>query len=187
MGWFGRRKRPGMSPLVAVDPDHFRRVLSHFCSGVVAVTAVAGGRPVGLTCQSFSSLSLDPPLVMFGAARASRSWPDVRRVGRFAVNILGADQEEISRTFARTGVDKFAGLTWRPGATGAPLIDGALAHVECELVAVHDGGDHEIAVGRVLALAERAEETHPLLFFRSEYRSLRGAPDLGLPPSPVDR
>jgi 3-hydroxy-9,10-secoandrosta-1,3,5(10)-triene-9,17-dione monooxygenase reductase component len=147
----------------------------------VVVTAGVGGRPVGLTCQSFSSLSVDPPLVMFGAARASRSWPDVRRVGRFAVNVLGDDQAEVSRTFARTGVDKFDGLTWRPGWTGAPLLDGALAHIECELAAVHDGGDHEIAVGRVLALAERADEAHPLLFFRSEYRSLRGYPS-----SPVD-
>jgi 3-hydroxy-9,10-secoandrosta-1,3,5(10)-triene-9,17-dione monooxygenase reductase component len=181
MGWFGRRRRPGAGAPIAVDPAQFRRVLSHFCSGVVVVTAVAGGRPVGLTCQSFSSLSVDPPLVMFGAARASRSWPDVRRVGRFAVNVLGDDQAEVSRTFARTGVDKFTGLTWRPGLTGAPLLDGALAHIECELTAVHDGGDHEIAVGRVLTLAERADEAHPLLFFRSEYRSLRGHPS-----SPVD-
>ena len=185
MAWFGRRKRPGTTTLVAVDPDYFRRVLSHFCSGVVVVTAVAGGRPVGLTCQSFSSLSLDPPLVMFGAAKASRSWPDVRGVGRFAVNILGDDQAEVSRLFARTGRDKFGDLTWRPGVTGAPLIDGSLAHIECELAAVYDGGDHEIAVGRVLALEERADESHPLLFFRSEYRSLRRAPDF--PSSPVDR
>jgi 3-hydroxy-9,10-secoandrosta-1,3,5(10)-triene-9,17-dione monooxygenase reductase component len=169
MGWFGRRRR---SRPVALDPVRFRRVLSHFCSGVVVVTAISKGRPVGLTCQSFSSLSLDPPLVMFGAALASRTWPEVRSAGRFAVNILGADQIEISRIFARSGTDKFADLGWRPGATGAPMLDGALAHIECELVATHPGGDHEIAVGQVVALDE-GDGTHPLLFFRSEYRSLR--------------
>jgi 3-hydroxy-9,10-secoandrosta-1,3,5(10)-triene-9,17-dione monooxygenase reductase component len=179
MGWFGRRRRTEAAAqvgvdLVGVDTDRFRRVLSHFCSGVVVVTAVSGGRPVGLTCQSFSSLSLDPPLVMFGAALGSRTWPEVRAAARFAVNILADDQEEISRRFARTGADKFADLGWRPGATGAPLLDGALAHVECELVTTHPGGDHEIAVGRVVALEERAADgSHPLLFYRSAYRSLR--------------
>jgi 3-hydroxy-9,10-secoandrosta-1,3,5(10)-triene-9,17-dione monooxygenase reductase component len=182
MGWFGRRRRTEAAAqvgvdLVGVDTDRFRRVLSHFCTGVVVVTADSGGRPVGLTCQSFSSLSLDPPLVMFGAARGSRTWAEVRAAGRFAVNILADDQEEISRRFARTGADKFADLGWRPGSTGAPLLAGALAHIECELVATHPGGDHEIAVGRVVALEERAVEgAHPLLFYRSAYRSLRSEP-----------
>jgi 3-hydroxy-9,10-secoandrosta-1,3,5(10)-triene-9,17-dione monooxygenase reductase component len=175
MGWFGRRRRTRPTT-VAVDPAEFRKVLSHFATGIVVVTAVSDGRPIGLTCQSFSSLSLDPPLIMFSVSKASRSWPELRAVGRFAVNILGDEQEAVSRTFARTGADKFAGLAWRPGTTGAPLIAGALAHIECTLGAVHDGGDHVIAVGRVLGLEERTDESHPLLFFRSEYRSLRCRP-----------
>jgi len=159
-----------------VDPDRFRQVLSEFCSGIVVVTGWARSHPVGLTCQSFSSLSLDPPLVMFAAARTSRSWPRIRRAGRFAVNILGDDQEEISRTFALSGVDKFAGVQWRPGVTGAPLLAGALAHLECALASVYDGGDHQIAVGRVVGLREYGPEGHPLLFYRGEYHSLRKEP-----------
>lgn len=155
------------------DPDGFRRVLSHFCSGIVVVTALHGPQPVGLTCQSFSSLSLEPPLVLFSVARTSRSWGRVRAAGRFAVNILGADQERVSRVFSTPGADKFAGQRWSPGrVTGAPLLAGALAHLECSIYAVHDGGDHEIAVGRVLALHEQDDPGPALLYFRSEYREL---------------
>jgi 3-hydroxy-9,10-secoandrosta-1,3,5(10)-triene-9,17-dione monooxygenase reductase component len=155
------------------DPDRFRRVLSHFCSGVVVVTAVYEGIPVGLTCQSFSSLSLEPPLVLFSVARTSRSWARLRETGRFAVNILGADQERTSRVFSTPGADKFAGQHWTPGrVTGAPLLAGAMAHLECSMYAVHDGGDHEIAVGRVLALHEHDEPGPALLYFRSQYRHL---------------
>lgn len=162
-----RRKR------VTVEPARFRHVLSHFCSGIVVVTGMTRNHPVGFTCQSFTSLSLEPPLVMFAAARTSRSWPRVKAAGRFAVNVLADEQEEISRTFARNGADKFAGLAWRTGVTGAPLIEGALAHIECRLASAYDGGDHEIAVGRVVALEDHQPGEHPLLFFRSEYRSLR--------------
>jgi flavin reductase (DIM6/NTAB) family NADH-FMN oxidoreductase RutF len=155
------------------DAARQRRILSHFATGVVVVTAIADtGEPVGLTCQSFSSLSLEPPLVMFAVARSSTSWPRVRAVGRFAVSILGEHQEHISRRFSVHGADKFAGVGWRPGRFGAPLLDGALAYVEAHLAAVYDGGDHEIVVGRVLDLAEVDADGHPLLFFRSEYRSL---------------
>jgi 3-hydroxy-9,10-secoandrosta-1,3,5(10)-triene-9,17-dione monooxygenase reductase component len=166
MRWWRRNR-------TSVDRDRFRQVLSEFCSGIVVVTAMTRSYPVGLTCQSFSSLSLDPPLVMFAVARTSRSWPRIRRAGRFGVNILGDDQEEISRTFALSGVDKFAGLAWTEGVTGAPLITGALAHIECALAAAHDGGDHVIAVGRVVALRENGADEHPLLYYRGEYRSLR--------------
>jgi 3-hydroxy-9,10-secoandrosta-1,3,5(10)-triene-9,17-dione monooxygenase reductase component len=150
----------------------FRRALSHFCSGVVVVTADHGGTPVGLTCQSFAALSLEPPLVMFGAAATSTSWPRVRAAGWFAVNILSEQQEATSRMFAMSGGDKFCGVAWRPGIHGQPLIEGALAHVQCRLHAVHPGGDHDIVVGQVLALQEFAAASGPLLYFRSEYRVL---------------
>ncbi|WP_249713769.1 flavin reductase family protein [Rhizomonospora bruguierae] len=164
---------PHPDPDGRLDPDRFRRVLSHFCSGVVVVTAMAGAEPVGLTCQSFSSLSLEPPLVLFGVARTSRSWPRLRRAGRFAVNILAADQERTSRAFSVQGADKFSVQSWELGPqTGAPLLVGALAHLECGIYAVHDGGDHEIVVGRVLALREHEHPGPALLYFRSGYHRL---------------
>ncbi|MFJ4828635.1 flavin reductase family protein [Streptomyces sp. NPDC088747] len=158
---------------VVPDVLAFKETLSTFCSGVVVVTGLDGAEPVGMTCQSFTSLSLDPPLVSFAAARTSTSWPRIRRGGAFAVSILAADQAAVSASFAASGADKFARHPWHPGATGPPLIDGALAHVECALTVVHDAGDHQLVVGRVLALSTRKDATDPLLFFRSSYRYLR--------------
>lgn len=146
----------------------FRRILGHFATGVVVVTADDGGAPVGMTCQSFSSLSLDPPLVMFAAAHSSSSWPRIRNAGRFAVNILAADQEALCRRFATTGVDKFAGVSWHPGHDGVPLLDGSLAHLECDLEQVLPGGDHDIVLGTPVATDEYPQ-AEPLLFFRSTF------------------
>lgn len=155
----------------AVDSSRFRQVLGHFCTGIVIVTAADDDGPVGLTCQSFSSLSLDPPLVLFCPSKSSSSWPRIKATGRFAANVLAADQEELSRRFATSGIDKFAGVGWRPGRTGAPVLHDVLAHVECELEFVHEGGDHDIAVGRVVDL-EMDHEGRPLLFFRGGYGRL---------------
>ncbi len=150
------------------DAATFRTVLGHFCSGITIVTAVDEGEPVGLTCQSFSSVSLDPPLVLFVPAKASSSWPRIRHAGHFCANVLADDQEELGRRFAIKGVDKFSGVGWRAGLTGAALLEGCLAHVECEVEAVHDAGDHDIAVGRVVDLGVSGEG-HPLLFYRGGY------------------
>lgn len=166
-----------------MDQARFRTVLSHFASGVVVVTSTeADGTPVGMTCQSFTSLSLDPPLVMVSPAKSSSTWPRIAATGRFAVNVLGAHQQDTSRAFARSGTDKFAGQEWNAGATGSPLLAGSIAHVECLLEVVHDAGDHVIAVGRVLALdapsldrpvtdAAADGEVQPLVYFRSGYWS----------------
>lgn len=149
-----------------------KSVLSSFCTGVAVVTACeADGRPAGMAVQSFSSVSLEPPLVCFCPARTSTTWPRIRAAGAFAVNILAADQQDLCRRFAVTGGDKFRGTAWRPGGNGAPLLDGALATVECELEAVLDGGDHEIALGRVTALTAHREGA-PLLYFRRTYGRL---------------
>jgi 3-hydroxy-9,10-secoandrosta-1,3,5(10)-triene-9,17-dione monooxygenase reductase component len=150
------------------DPVAFRRTLGHFCTGVVVVTALDNGDPVGMTCQSFSSLSLDPPLVMFSPAHTSTTWPRIRRAGFFAVNILAADQESICRSFAIPGRDKFTSVEWHSGLTGAPLLDGVLAHIECRLESVVVGGDHDIVIGAPVAMAEH-QQLDPLLFFRSSY------------------
>ncbi|CAL9560094.1 FMN reductase (NADH) RutF [Streptomyces sp. enrichment culture] len=153
----------------AVDPALMRQVMSSFCTGVAVVTATGDdGEPAGMAVQSFASLSLDPPLVCFAPARTSTSWPRIRAAGRFAVNILAEDQTALSRSFAVSGGDKFAGVAWHPGGNGAPLLDGALATVECAVESELPGGDHTIAVGRVTAL-HRPREVGPLLYFRRTY------------------
>jgi 3-hydroxy-9,10-secoandrosta-1,3,5(10)-triene-9,17-dione monooxygenase reductase component len=157
------------------DVPTFRQVLARFATGVVVVTGATEDGPAGLTCQSFSSLSLDPPLVLLSTARSSTTWPRIAATGRFAVNVLAADQQEVSTRFAISGRDKFAGQSWRPGVLGNPLLDGAIAHVECDIVAVHDGGDHEIVVGRVRALeAPGLDAGSPLVYYRSGYHALEG-------------
>jgi flavin reductase (DIM6/NTAB) family NADH-FMN oxidoreductase RutF len=148
-----------------------RDVLGHFATGVVVVTArTPGGDPLGFTCQSFASLSLEPPLVSFAPARTSSTWPRIRDIGAFCVNVLAADQRDRSVGFARPGGagDKFAGVDWWPAPSGAPVLEGVSAWVDCALHAEHDGGDHTIVVGRVLDLG--ADPTRlPLLFYRGGY------------------
>jgi 3-hydroxy-9,10-secoandrosta-1,3,5(10)-triene-9,17-dione monooxygenase reductase component len=157
------------------DEASFRQVLARFATGVVVVTGSTEEGPAGLTCQSFSALSLDPPLVLLSTARTSKTWPRIEATGRFAVNVLGDDQRGLSERFAVSGGDKFAGVAWRSGALGNPLLDGAIAHLECDVHAVHDGGDHVIVIGRVRALeAPGLEERAPLVYFRSAYRTLAG-------------
>jgi flavin reductase (DIM6/NTAB) family NADH-FMN oxidoreductase RutF len=154
------------------DPATFRRILGHFATGIVVVTA-HDTEPIGMTCQSFSSVSMDPPLVMFCPAHSSKTWPRIRAAGMFAVNILAADQEEICRKFAVSGTDKFAGVAWSPGASGAPILAGVIAHIECRLEAVMAGGDHDIVTGRPLYVGE-GPGFDPLLFFRSQYGGFSG-------------
>ncbi|MFD7716555.1 flavin reductase family protein [Streptomyces sp. NPDC059814] len=162
-----------------VDPGEFRRVLGHFASGVTIVTAhdpsatdgAAG--PAGFACQSFASLSLDPPLVTFMVARTSTTWPRIARAGAFCVNILGAEQGALCRSFAVSGADKFAGVTHSPApATGSPLLDNVPAWVDCRIQAVHTGGDHLIVVGRVEALGAadgNGDGDGPLLFHQGAF------------------
>lgn len=170
-----RGESPAGGTFETFDEASFRQVLARFATGVVVVTGTAGDGPAGLTCQSFSSLSLDPPLVLLSTARTSRTWPRIEASGRFAVNVLGDDQRDLSERFAVSGGDKFAGVAWRQGALGNPLLDGAIAHLECDVHAVHDGGDHVIVIGRVRALeAPGLEERAPLVYFRSAYRTLAG-------------
>ncbi|MGW1205808.1 flavin reductase family protein [Streptomyces cyaneofuscatus] len=152
-----------------VDPGEFRRVLGHFASGVTVVTARDADGPTGFACQSFASLSLDPPLVAFMVARTSTTWPRIARAGAFCVNILGAGQGALCRGFAVSGADKFAGVAYEDApATGSPLLGSVPAWVDCRVHAVHTGGDHLIVVGRVEALGSAAEG-EPLLFHRGVF------------------
>ncbi|WP_405565437.1 flavin reductase family protein [Streptomyces sp. NBC_01180] len=149
-----------------VDPGEFRRVLGHFASGVTVITAHDDEGPAGFACQSFASLSLDPPLVAFMVARTSTTWPRIAQAGSFCVNILGADQGGLCRAFAVSGADKFSGVAHEPApATGSPLLTGVPAWIDCRIHAVHTGGDHLIVVGRVETLGGAAEG-EPLLFHR---------------------
>jgi 3-hydroxy-9,10-secoandrosta-1,3,5(10)-triene-9,17-dione monooxygenase reductase component len=161
----------GVAP-ARFDADRFRRVLSRFCSGIVIVTGHDADGPAGLTCQSFASLSLEPPLVLFCPAKSSTTWPRLCDAGRFCVNVLGEEQESLSNSFARSGGSKFDQVDWTMGPGGTPRLQGAAAHIDCELHAVHDAGDHEIAVGQVLHVDESAD-VHPLLYFESRYAALR--------------
>jgi 3-hydroxy-9,10-secoandrosta-1,3,5(10)-triene-9,17-dione monooxygenase reductase component len=148
----------------APSGDEFRAVLGNFPTGVVGVTAMSDDGPVGMTVGTFTSVSLDPPLVGFLPAKTSDTWPKIRRAGRFAVNVLHREQEVICRALAHK-TDKFAGIAWHPGAGGAPLIEGAVAWIECELESVTEVGDHFFVVGRVDQLPT-ASSGEPLIFFR---------------------
>jgi flavin reductase (DIM6/NTAB) family NADH-FMN oxidoreductase RutF len=158
-----------------IGPDDFRRLLGHFATGVTIVTTTdAEARPAGLTVSAFCSLSLDPPLVLVCVDHKAQTYTALRESGRFAVNILRAEHEALSRRFAGTGLDKFDGVAWRRSPRGLPLLEGALAHLECTTVATHDEGDHTIFVGRVEAGAVGPGE--PLLYYRGQYQRLARGP-----------
>jgi 3-hydroxy-9,10-secoandrosta-1,3,5(10)-triene-9,17-dione monooxygenase reductase component len=150
-----------------LDQARFREVLGHFATGITIVTAVEEGVPVGFSCQAFAALSLNPPMVILAPAKSSTSWPRIAQAGAFCVNILGEHQEAVCRAFAVSGGDKFDGVVWTPGITGAPLITGSLATVECTLGSIHDGGDHELVTGHVVGL--EIGEGSPLLFYRGGF------------------
>lgn len=154
---------------VGFDPATFRRVLGRFPTGVVVVTAIdADGRPAGMAVGSFTSVSLDPPLLAFFPDRSSTSFPRIRSSGSFCVNVLSARQERVCRAFATKGADKFAGLTWRPAGTGSPILDGVVAWMDCDIENIQPAGDHFIVLGRVRNLDAGAAD-QPLVFFQGGY------------------
>jgi flavin reductase (DIM6/NTAB) family NADH-FMN oxidoreductase RutF len=151
------------------DQARLRQVMGHFATGVTIITAMDGDEPVGLTAQSFTSLSLDPPLILFAPGKTSSTWPRIEKAGYFTVNILGEAQEAVCRTFAVSGGDKFSEVAWVPSEiSGSPLLDDVLAWVDCSVIATHDAGDHVIVVGRVLDLGVE-QEGKPLLFYRGGF------------------
>jgi flavin reductase (DIM6/NTAB) family NADH-FMN oxidoreductase RutF len=151
-----------------IDSGVFRNVLGHFATGVTAVTAVNDGQPVGMAIGSFTSVSLDPPLVAFLPGKESGSWEEIRASGSFCVNVMGQDQMEVCGVMASRSDNKFADVEWSPGPSGSPIIAGSIAYIDCEIEAIHDGGDHHIVVGRVIEL-EVLESKEPLLFFQGNY------------------
>ncbi|WP_420145750.1 flavin reductase family protein [Sphingobium sp.] len=155
--------------IASFDSATFRRVLGHYPTGVCAVTAIeADGTPVGMVVGSFNSVSLDPPLVAFFPAKSSGTWPRIQAVGKFCVNVLASDQKALCRQIAAPGPDKFTGVSHRTSANGSPILDDVVAWIDCTLDAVHEAGDHDIVVGRVVAL-EVDRPGSPLLFFQGNY------------------
>jgi 3-hydroxy-9,10-secoandrosta-1,3,5(10)-triene-9,17-dione monooxygenase reductase component len=150
-----------------IESPRYRTVLGHFASGVAIVTAMTPGGPVGLTCQSFFSLSMDPPLVAIATGRSSTSWPQVADVGSFCINILSNDQEAVCRNFAVSGADKFSGVQWSLTPNGSPRLEGVLAWLDCTIERSDPAGDHYLVVGRVHDLGNGTGD--PLLFFRSGF------------------
>ena len=151
------------------DDRTFRTTMGQFCSGVVIATGCLDGEPAGFAAQSFTSLSLDPPLVGLCPGKTSTSWPKLRDSGSFCINILAEDQKSVCDVFAQSGIDKFASFGWAPGVTGSPILDEVIAYIDCDLEVEHDAGDHTIAVGRVRDIRIVSEEKGPLLFFRGAY------------------
>lgn len=153
------------------DAETFKDVMGSFPTGVAVITAIHNGAPVGFTCQSFVSLSLQPPLISLSPAKTSTTWPRIRASETFCVNVLEETQTELCSAFARSGGDKFTGVDWWPGPSGAPLLTGAAAWIECRLEIAHEAGDHEVAIGRVLSLARG--NGRPLVFCDSEFVQLK--------------
>lgn len=168
-----------MQPATVIEPDVFRRVMGHFVTGVTVVSALDGDQPFGITVNALSSVSLEPPLVMVALDRRRFLTPIVRAAGRYAVNILSEDQQALSDCFAGApvspGRDRFCGAAWHPGSMGLPLLDGAIATLECVVVETFSAGDHDLFIGRVETLAARPDLPMPLLYYRRRYLRIEHA------------
>lgn len=157
----------------AIEPLRFREALGHYASGITVITSHCDGEPLGFTCQSFYSVSMNPPLVSFSVMSNSASYPGIRKAGRFAVNILSGEQVGISKQFARRGTDKWQGVDWQASPLGNPIIAGSLHWLDCEIHAEHAAGDHLIVIGEVKALnLQEAAAAQPLLYFKGQYCNL---------------
>jgi 3-hydroxy-9,10-secoandrosta-1,3,5(10)-triene-9,17-dione monooxygenase reductase component len=164
---------PGISvtsPALQVpDGELFRHVLGHYPTGVAVITAMTADGPVGMAVNSFTSVSLDPPLILFCPAVSSSTWPLLQSVGQVAINVLSAGQEPVSRLFARKDVDRFASISWTAGENGAPLLHDALGWLECTVEAEVPAGDHTVVTAAITRMGVHDEIVAPLLFFRGSY------------------
>jgi len=157
-----------------IEADRFRQVLGYYPTGVSAITALGAEEvPLGLIVGTFSSVSLDPPLVGFLPDKGSTTWPRIERTGHFCVNVLASDQQDVCRQLAGRGENKFAEVEYTLSQHGLPTIAGALATIECRLHSVTDAGDHYFVLGQVLQL-DALREADPMLFFRGRYGGFAG-------------
>lgn len=161
-------------PGIVFDQRAFRDALGHFASGITIISGVDEEGPIGFTCQSFYSVSMDPPLISFSVMTNSTTYPRIRETGKFAVNVLSHHQDRVSSQFARKGTDKWAGIDWTPTSAGNPAINDTAMWLDCDIWAEHEAGDHYIVIGRVNEMSPAEWHRHdPLLFFKGAYRHLR--------------
>lgn len=158
----------------SIDPRDFRNALGSYATGVTVITAAApDGTPVGLTCNSFASVSLNPPLVLWSLVTFSPSMSIFQNASHFAINVLGASQQALAKQFATPSNDKFAGVSWRPGLGNAPVLADVVATFECRSADRYYGGDHVIFLGAVESYAYN--RTEPLLFAQGRFGQFVGA------------
>ena len=158
--------------MMTFDPKVFRKVLGHFPTGVTIVTGVHQGEPLGMTVNSFNSVSLDPPLISFCAAQNSTSWPRLAECKSLGVNVLGSHQQALATKFAKSGQDKFSDVKFEVSPLGSPVLDGAVAIFDCEHFDRIVAGDHIVVLLKVIDLSLHAEANSPLVFFSGGFRSL---------------
>lgn len=158
----------------SIDPRAFRDTLGHYASGITIISSMDEAGPIGFTCQSFYSVSTEPPLISFSVMKTSTTYPRIRETGKFVVNVLSHSQHAVSNQFARKGTDKWAGVPWKATEAGTPIIEETLMWLECDIWAEHDAGDHLIVLGKVKEMSPADWHIHePLLFFKGRYRTLR--------------
>lgn len=158
---------------MAVDTRALRDAFGCFATGITVVTTVDDhGEKYGVTANSFTSLSLEPPLCLFCLDNKALSFDAFQEARHFAVNVLAQEQEALSSNFARSNVDKWNGVAYETWATGAPILPGCVANLECDVEATHEGGDHVIIVGRVREMAYRDGNCRPLLYYKGRYNAL---------------
>lgn len=163
-----------MTGTADLAPRRLRDIFGAFATGLTVITSTTEDGPAGFTCQSFAALSLEPALVTFSPARTSSTWPVLRQAGSFAINILPAEHQHLAGQFAKSGTDKFAGVGYSASPLGNPVLDDALAWIDCRLHAEYDGGDHTIVVAAVRHLSAR-HDAEPLLFFKGRYAGIAPA------------
>jgi 3-hydroxy-9,10-secoandrosta-1,3,5(10)-triene-9,17-dione monooxygenase reductase component len=170
-----QRQRRNPRGSTALDSRTFREALGLYASGITVIAGHDGAEPLGFTCQSFYSVSVDPPLISFSVMITSSTYPRIRETGKFSVNVLSKAQQPISNQFARKGIDKWAGVAWSLSDGQNPIIDGTLTWLDCEILAEHQAGDHYIVIGQVVTIGPQHIE-EPLVYFKGNYRHLN---DLG--------
>ncbi|MDO5030619.1 MAG: flavin reductase family protein [Corynebacterium sp.] len=153
---------------VELDEMSIRGALSEFTTGVTIVATEDDGEKYGFACQSFSSLSLNPPMILFTVMKTSRSWPHIKKTGTFSVNVLAEDQEAISAAFGRRNGEKFNTGQWSRSELGNPLLRGCSVWIDCNVADVHEGGDHWIVTANIVAIGVR-DEVNPLIYHRGSY------------------
>ena len=163
---------------MSIDPRELRNAFGCFATGVTIITTVDNaGDPIGITANSFSSLSLDPPLVLFCLDLKSNSFDAFHQNQNFVVNVLREDQQDLSNVFAKSGGDKWNGVGFQTWDTGCPVFEDCIANMECEVASIAEGGDHVIIVGKVIRMRYEDGDCRPLLFYRGRYGQIEAAPE----------